>query len=98
MKYGKLYKYYPVIDPSLSESEVSTLFNDTLTMDNTYLKGLGGDFDGDMVSIRGVFGEKANKEAEEIIHSVKHYVNIAGDLMRVIGNEAFLTYYNMTKD
>ena len=95
---GKLYKYYPVIDPTLPESEVSTLFNDTLTMDNCYLKGLGGDFDGDMVSIRGIFGELSNKEAEEILHSVKHYVNIAGDLMRVVGNEAFLTYYNMTKD
>ena len=54
--------------------------------------------DGDMVSIRGLFGEKSNAEAEEILHSVKHYVNIAGDLMRVVGNEAFLTYYNMTKD
>lgn len=51
-----------------------------------------------MVSLRGIFGEQSNREAEEIIHSAKHYVNIAGDLMRVVGNEAFLTYYNMTKD
>lgn len=51
-----------------------------------------------MVSLRGIFGEHSNREAEEIIHSAKHYVNIAGDLMRVVGNEAFLTYYNMTKD
>lgn len=94
----KLYKYYPVIDPNLSEHEVSVLFNDTMTMDNTYLKGLGGDYDGDMCSIKGVFTVEANEEAEEIMHSVKHYINIAGNLMRVIGNEAFLTYYNMTKD
>ena len=95
---GIEYEFYPVIDPDLSEEKVSVLFNDTTTMDNTYLKGLGGDYDGDMVTIKGVYGEKANSEAEEILHSTKHYVNIAGDLMRVIGNEAFLTYYNMTKD
>lgn len=92
------YPYYPQIDPSLPEAEVSTLFNDTVTMDNTYLKGLGGDYDGDQVSLKGIFSAEANAEAEEIMHSIKHYVNIAGDLMRVIGNEAFLTYYNMTKD
>lgn len=92
------YPFYPQIDPSLPEAEVSTLFNDTVTMDNTYLKGLGGDYDGDQVSLKGIFSAEANAEAEEIMHSIKHYVNIAGDLMRVIGNEAFLTYYNMTKD
>lgn len=92
------YPFYPQIDPSLPEAEVSTLFNDTVTMDNTYLKGLGGDYDGDQVSLKGIFSAEANAEAEEIMHSIKHYVNIAGDLMRVIGNEAFLTYYNMTKE
>lgn len=51
-----------------------------------------------MVTLKGVFTTEANEEAEEIMHSVKHYVNIAGDLMRVVGNEAFLTYYNMTKE
>ena len=42
---GKLYKFYPIVNPGLPESEVSTMFNDTLTMDNCYLKGLGGDFE-----------------------------------------------------
>ena len=41
----QLYKYYPDIDPTLPEAKVGTLFNDTVNMDNTYLKGLGGDFE-----------------------------------------------------
>ena len=94
---GKLYPYYPAIDPKLSEDVVSTLFNDTVTMDNAYLKGLGGDYDGDQITVKGVYSEEANKEADEIMHSAKHYVNIAGGMMRVVENEAFLTFYNMTK-
>lgn len=40
-----LYKKYPVIDPKLPPSKVSTLFIDTVTLSNLYLKGLGGDRD-----------------------------------------------------
>ena len=52
------------IDPTLPESKVSILFNDTITMCNTYLKGLNGDFDGDQVTAKGVFSLEANEEAE----------------------------------
>lgn len=38
-----VYKHYPVIDPSMPESKVSSFFIDTLSMSNMYLKGIGGD-------------------------------------------------------
>ena len=95
---GMVYDHYPVIDPDLPESRVSILFNDTITMCNTYLKGLNGDFDGDQVTAKGIFSQEANLEAEKLMHSKKHFINIAGAAMRVIGNEATLTMYTLTRD
>lgn len=95
---GKKYKYYPVIDPSLPESRVSTLFIDTVTMSVPYLKGLQGDYDGDQITAHMVFSQEANQEAEDILHSPKHYITEDKELIRVVENEAYLTFYNMTKD
>lgn len=44
-----------------------------------------------------VYSLEANQEAEEIINSMKHFVSIQGNIVRVVGNEAYLTFYNMTK-
>lgn len=103
MEYGegtvkRTYNYYPDIDPSLPESVVSTLFNDTIVMTNAYLKGLNGDYDGDMVTCKMVFTQEANEEAEKLLNSTKHYVSIAGDAMRDIGKESILCAYCMTAD
>ena len=93
---GTKYKYYPVIDFSADEEKINTLFVDTLTMSNLYLKTLNGDYDGDTVSFRMVFSEEANEEAHNLINSPKNYFNLKGDMIRDVGNEAYLTYYNMT--
>ena len=94
---GKEYKYYPVIDPTLPESRVSTLFVDTVTMSVPYLKGLGGDYDGDQITEKMVFTQEANEEAEKLLKSPKHYITEDQELIRVIQNEAYLTFYNLTK-
>ena len=44
---GKVYEYYPVIDLTKTSDQVATSFVDTVSMSNVYLKGLGGDYDGD---------------------------------------------------
>lgn len=92
----RYYPFYPVVDPNASQAEVSTMFVDTVTMDNVYLGGLGGDYDGDMVSEKMCFTEEANDEAYAIMTDPKHFVSINGDLMRKIDKEAYLTFYNMT--
>ena len=38
------------------------------------------------------------KKQNGLMHSKKHFVNIAGAAMRVIGNEATLTMYTLTRD
>lgn len=94
---GKVYPHYPVINLSLPPQQVATQFIDTVSISNLYLDAIGGDYDGDMVSERMVFSLEANEEAEETLKNIKHYLTINGDLARVIGNEAYLTFYNMTR-
>ncbi len=50
-----------------------------------------------MVSIKMLYSIEANQEAKEILNSLKHFVSIQGDIVRVVGNEAYLTFFNMTK-
>lgn len=40
---GKVYKNYPIIPTNISKIESSTLFRDSLSISNLYLRGLGGD-------------------------------------------------------
>ena len=91
-----VYQYYPVIDFEADEEKINTLFVDTLTMSNLYLKTLNGDYDGDTVSFRMVFSEEANEEAHKLISSPKNFFNLKGDMIRDVEKEAYLTYYNMT--
>lgn len=94
---GKVYPHYPVIDLSLSSREIGTQFIDTFTISNLYLDAIGGDYDGDTVSAKILFTIEANEEAEAQLNNIRHYVSIQGDLVRILGNETFLTFYNMTK-
>lgn len=94
---GVKYPHYPVIDTRLSEDEISTLFIDTVEMSNLFLEGIGGDYDGDTVSVKIVYSIQANQEAEDLIHKMKQYIRIDGSNVRMIGNEPYLTFYNMTR-
>ena len=51
-----------------------------------------------MVSDRAPFTVEANEECEEILNSVSHYITAQGKLIRSLGNEAYLTIFNMTID
>ena len=94
---GKLYKKYPVIDLSLSPDEIASQFVDTLRFQNVFLKAMNGDYDGDTVSIKGVFSQSANQEAERIMHSKIYVLNMAGQSIRTTTNETIQTLYSMTK-
>ena len=53
--------------------------------------------DGDTISAKLCFTLEANKEAAELCRSVKHFLSTQGDMIRNVGNEAYLTFYNMTR-
>jgi len=94
---GKVYPHYPKIDLSLPANVVATQFIDTFAMSNLYLDAIGGDYDGDTISAKILFSVEANEEAAKQMKEIKHYVSTQGELVRVIGNESFLTFYNMTR-
>jgi DNA-directed RNA polymerase beta' subunit len=87
--YPDIYLDYPI-----SENP----FIDTMLLNNSYLAALGGDYDGDMVSIRGVYSQEANEEAEGIIFSKKNVLDANGKNIRKLGKESILTLYALTKE
>jgi DNA-directed RNA polymerase beta' subunit len=94
---GKLYTNYPKIDLDMPKDKVSVNFVDTVTMSNLYLAGLGGDYDGDQVTLKGVYSQEACAEAEKIMRSKAHILNIYGQNMRKTTNEGVQTLYMLTK-
>ena len=94
---NKVYKNYPYIDLKTPKDKISVSFIDTVTMSNLYLKGLGGDYDGDQVTLKAVYSQEANIEADKIIKSKSHILNIYGDNMRQTTNEGIQTLFMMTR-
>lgn len=94
---GTYYPFYPVVDLNMNEEKIPGEFIDALQLFNAMLPGIGGDFDGDQVTLRGVFTQEANLEAEKLIRSPKNILNITGKNIRKISNEGIQTLYNLTK-
>lgn len=89
---------YPVIYPDypgkLAHEEV---WVDTVRPYNGYLASLGGDYDGDTVSLRAVFTHEANREADNIINSKANILDQTGSNARKIGNEAIQAIFGLTR-
>lgn len=94
---NEVYRHYPVIDPNLSFEKISVIFVDTLVMSNVYLKALGADYDGDQITVRGVFTQEANLECSKHIYSKKNILNVSGSSIRTTDRETMQTLYNLTK-
>lgn len=92
------YKNYPVVINGLEKTKVDTMFIDSLQVFNGMLKALGGDYDGDMVTIRGVYTQEAQAEAARLIKSPKNILNIMGNNIRTVEKEAIQTIYQLTKE
>jgi hypothetical protein len=98
------YKNYPYVkfegDPKPKPNTYYNFLN-VLMSGNIYLKALGGDYDGDMLYMRGLFTKEANKEAEEKIYSKTNILKIDGNSSRGIsklGKEAIMSLYELTKE
>ena len=85
---------YPVIYPDYPVDEET--FVDSVRPSLLVLGALGADFDGDTVSLRGVFTKEANQEAERMINSKTMIIGQGGNNARGIGNEAVLSLYTLT--
>lgn len=81
---------------SVSPGHLDKYFVDTLRVFPTYLSALGGDFDGDMCSLQGVFAEESVDETINYINSVANIVNIAGGTMRQTSNTLAHAIFGLT--
>lgn len=95
---GRVYKWYPVIEPDTPGYKMASLFVDSLQFSNSYLEGITGDYDGDQVTVKILFSQEANEEIEKYIRSTGNFVNASGKMIRVISSEAIQTFYTFSKD
>lgn len=93
-----MYDNYPVIDLSVPPNKVESLFVDSLEIFPPYLKGLGGDFDGDMTSSRGLYSYESNKWTNDYILSVTNAIGINGQSIRTSGDVGFHALYNLLRN
>lgn len=54
------------------------------------------DYDGDQVTIKGVFSEEANRELDKQLSNKAHYFNLGGKGVRSSDKEAMQSLYNLT--
>ena len=91
--YGTQFKEYPLID---LENVDRIRWVDSVRPNNGYLPGWGGDFDGDMISLRGVFSMEANIEAEQLLEKPMTLLDGAGKPSRGFSKEGILSLYSLT--
>ena len=94
---GTYYKYYPIVKPEMRKEDVATFFYDVLKMSNVLLKALGGDYDGDQVSIKGIFTAEANAECDRLVRGKANILDIGANNVRKSTNENVQTLYTLTK-
>lgn len=90
------YKNYPYIRQEDIGKNTSNKFIDTLNISNLYLDGIGGDYDGDQCTVKGVYSEEANAELDKHLRDKSHYFNLGGKGVRTSDKEAMQSLYNLT--
>lgn len=95
---GHVYKWYPVIDFDAKPHIIGSKFIDSIQFSNSFLKGIGGDYDGDQCTVRILFSQEANEECEKYIKTVGYFINAGGKLIRQMESESTQTFYTLTKE
>lgn len=95
---GRVYKWYPVVNFTLDEHKIAAKFIDSVQFSNSYLKGIGGDYDGDQTTIKILFTQEANTECDRFLSSKQFYINANFKTNRVIDHEGIQTLYVLTKN
>ena len=54
-------------------------------------------YDGDQITVKGLYTQEANDEARRIMKSKSHILNASGNNMRTTSNEGLQTLYMLTK-
>lgn len=90
------YREYPKIRIQDINKNTTNKFVDVALPNNVRLDSIGGDFDGDTVSSKGIFSIEANDEMLKEINSKKHYISLGGENSMNASKEAIQSLYNLT--
>lgn len=93
---NKLYKHYPKIRQSDIGIDTSNVFIDTMNLPNVYLKSICGDYDGDTVSVKGIYTDEANEELKEQLKKPLHWIGLDGNLAIYAHAQAIDAVFAMT--
>ena len=93
---GITYDYYPKIRKEDIGTDTSNKFIDTMNICNGYLDSIDGDYDGDMVTIKGVYTDEANAELKKQLETNIHFINLGGNPVISTAKEAIQAIYAMT--
>ena len=91
-----VYTHYPKIRKEDIGKDTSSSFIDTMNICNGYLDSIGGDYDGDMVTIKGVYTDEANAELKKQLASNIHFINLGGNPVISTSKESIQAIYAMT--
>ena len=94
---GTVYKWYPKIREEDIGTDTSNVFVDTLRFSNTYLDSIGGDFDGDQCTCKGVYTREANDELDEFMKSKQNFVTFGCKPLKSPGADSIQAMYALTK-
>ena len=94
---GDFYPYYPKIRDSDIGMDTSNSFVDTLRMSNLYLGGMGGDYDGDQVTCKGVYTVEANEELRKFMYSKENFIGFGCSSTKEPGADVIQAVYALTK-
>lgn len=96
--HDRVFPNYPNIYPDYpGKLSTEDVWVDTVRPNNSYLSSLGGDYDGDTVSLRAVFTQEANMEADRFIHSKANLLDQSGKNPRELGNEGIQALFSLTR-
>jgi hypothetical protein len=90
------YPRFPIITKDdINDEKISSKFIDTLKVFPAYLENLGADFDGDVVSVQGVFTR--NSGSREYIYSNTNIISIGGATKKTLGQISAHTLFALTQ-
>lgn len=92
----KFYPDYPKFTKDDIGTNTSNMFIDTINISNLYLPAIGGDYDGDTGTVKGVFTVEANEEIEKMMKSNFNLIDTGGHGLRTASQECIQSMYALT--
>ena len=93
---NEFFKYYPKIREDDIGKSTDYTFIDTMRICNIYLPGMTGDYDGDTVTVKGIYTEEANKELKEFANNKVNFTSMQSNNIRSSAEQVAQSVYNLT--